>query len=306
MSAEAHKWFDEACEEDLPLTCRSLASARPYDERRQESGERRGDGQTTAARPERPTAGDLRASAPSWNVLAEELVAFPRPAHRLFLGEVSPLDATDRRDTRGRSYGEAWLDGELERLKRRTAAAFPPGVAEQGPRAPRPPARAAVEPKLRVTALQQPRTDLARPRGIGILPSGGHLGGTGDLFAVSVSSPERRARGARAAVRPRTRTALSEPRGLRRLLPGAATLAVLAGVLMGASALASADHRPITTLPGSVKTPGGWVYVARPGDTLWSIATRLQPTGDPRPIVAKLQSELRGSELVPGDRLLLP
>ncbi|MGA3214555.1 MAG: hypothetical protein ABSD97_02555 [Acidimicrobiales bacterium] len=102
------------------------------------------------------------------------------------------------------------------------------------------------------------------------------------------------------------RRAASRPRGLRRLLPGAATLAVLASVWFGTGALASL-HRPSLSIPAAaVKVPGGYLYVARPGDTLWSIASELQPGGDPRPLVAELETQLHGAELVAGDELKLP
>ena len=85
-------------------------------------------------------------------------------------------------------------------------------------------------------------------------------------------------------------------RGLRRLLPGVATLAALAGMWAGARVLSAAHARPLAVLPGSVKAPGGYVYVVRPGDTLWSIATRLDPSGDPRPLVAQLEAEVHGDD----------
>lgn len=95
-------------------------------------------------------------------------------------------------------------------------------------------------------------------------------------------------------------------RGLRRLLPGAATLAVLAGVWLGAGAL-SGLHRPAIVVPaGAVKIAGGYRYVARPGDTLWSIAARLEPGGDPRILVADFEQQLHGAQLMPGDKLDLP
>ncbi len=104
----------------------------------------------------------------------------------------------------------------------------------------------------------------------------------------------------------RPRPVAHESRGLRRLLPGAATLAVLASVWLGAGAL-SGLQRPASTVPAAaVKVPGGYLYTARPGDTLWSIASALEPGGDPRPLVARLEQQLRGGELLVGDRLLLP
>jgi Tfp pilus assembly protein FimV len=63
----------------------------------------------------------------------------------------------------------------------------------------------------------------------------------------------------------------------------------------------------VLTLPAAaVKVSGGYLYVARPGDTLWAIASRLQPGGDPRPLVAELEQQLHGAQLVAGDRLTLP
>jgi nucleoid-associated protein YgaU len=67
---------------------------------------------------------------------------------------------------------------------------------------------------------------------------------------------------------------------------------------------------------GSLATPGSAQagetvahhvsYVVRPGDTLWSIATRLDPTGDPRPVVAELAAQVGGDNVVPGEQLRLP
>jgi len=113
-----------------------------------------------------------------------------------------------------------------------------------------------------------------------------------------------RAADSEAFVRPRQVT--PRARGLRRLLPGAATLAVLVSVWVGAGALSDL-HRPALAVPaGAVKVPGGYRYVARPGDTLWSIASKLEPGGDPRPLVAELEQQLHGAELIPGDPLKLP
>ncbi|HEY5025820.1 MAG TPA: LysM peptidoglycan-binding domain-containing protein [Acidimicrobiales bacterium] len=67
---------------------------------------------------------------------------------------------------------------------------------------------------------------------------------------------------------------------------------------------------------GSLATPGTALagerviahqpYVVQRGDTLWSIAVRLDPTGDPRPVVAKLEAETGGPDVVPGEQLTLP
>ncbi len=104
----------------------------------------------------------------------------------------------------------------------------------------------------------------------------------------------------------RSRKAASRSRGLRRLLPGAATLVFLAGVWFGAGALSGMNRAALTVPAAAVKISGGYLYIARPGDTLWSIASKLQPGGDPRPLVAELEQQLHGAGLVAGDRLKLP
>jgi hypothetical protein len=96
------------------------------------------------------------------------------------------------------------------------------------------------------------------------------------------------------------------PRGLWRLLPGAATLAVLVGLWVGTGALASVHHPQLSVPASAVKVRGGYLYTARPGDTLWSIASGLEPGGDPRPLVAELEQQLHGAQLVAGDELRLP
>ena len=75
-------------------------------------------------------------------------------------------------------------------------------------------------------------------------------------------------------------------------------------VLAVGGLLASFGGGPLTASerPG---TPGN-VYVVQPGDTFWEIARRLDPEGDPRPLVARLVAAHGGAVLVPGERLALP
>lgn len=47
-------------------------------------------------------------------------------------------------------------------------------------------------------------------------------------------------------------------------------------------------------------------YVVQPGDTLWSVARYLQPSGDLRPLVDRLARRTAGGPLRAGQRLLLP
>jgi hypothetical protein len=61
-------------------------------------------------------------------------------------------------------------------------------------------------------------------------------------------------------------------------------------------------------LSGGAQSAGscGQVYVAKPGDTIWSIAVAYSRGGDPRPLVANLESQIGGGVLQPGERLVLP
>jgi hypothetical protein len=106
---------------------------------------------------------------------------------------------------------------------------------------------------------------------------------------------------------PLRRAASTGKRGLRRYLPGIATLAVVAGVWLGAGSLVALRPAPAAgQAAAGASLVAGRSYVARPGDTLWGIASRLDPTADPRPIVAELAGQLDGKVLQPGDRLVLP
>jgi len=81
---------------------------------------------------------------------------------------------------------------------------------------------------------------------------------------------------------------------------------VAAGALwFGTSAMASSQDR-LQVLPGSVQTTHGYLYRVQPGDTVWSIATRLDPTGDPRPLADQIESEIGGTNLQVGTQVLLP
>ena len=51
---------------------------------------------------------------------------------------------------------------------------------------------------------------------------------------------------------------------------------------------------------------GGALYTVQPGDTFWSIAQRLKPHADPRPLVDKLVAAHGGSTLHVGERIPIP
>lgn len=94
-------------------------------------------------------------------------------------------------------------------------------------------------------------------------------------------------------------------RRARLLLGTAAALIVVALALPWSGA----GGRPLATPgPARVGDPvvAHSVYIVQPGDTLWTIAQRLCPGGDPRPVEAQLEAEVGGDTIVPGERLVLP
>jgi len=85
-------------------------------------------------------------------------------------------------------------------------------------------------------------------------------------------------------------------------------------VLVAAVLLVIAARAALGALGGgplaAPETPAGRggaaaVYVVQPGDTYWSIARNLQPSGDVRVLVDKLSSEHGGAPLQPGEQLAL-
>jgi LysM domain len=93
----------------------------------------------------------------------------------------------------------------------------------------------------------------------------------------------------------------------KRFVPGLLTVAVLIGLWLGTGALAAMRPKPASGVRlAGASLVGGQRYVVRPGDTLWSIAVALDPSGDPRPVVDELEEQLHGSSLQPGETLVLP
>ena len=97
---------------------------------------------------------------------------------------------------------------------------------------------------------------------------------------------------------------------VRRLRAAVAIVAVAAvGILLGAGSLAGAEQPPEPPRPAPVQassSPAAGSHVVQPGDTLWSLARRLQPEGDVRPLVARLRaSSGGGGALAPGQRIQL-
>jgi hypothetical protein len=108
---------------------------------------------------------------------------------------------------------------------------------------------------------------------------------------------------ARSHPRPRPLTA-----GVYRRRRIGAALAVVTLVVLGYLAvlgLGVALAGPTGGAAGTASSSahGSRSYVVQPGDTLWSIARSLHPSGDLRPVVDALESRAGGAALVPGQRL---
>ena len=102
------------------------------------------------------------------------------------------------------------------------------------------------------------------------------------------------------------RSATSSRYRLRRFIGCVALGLALFGGLSAASAIAGVHQGTPAVIAGGVPVAGGYRYVVQPGDTLWSIASRVFPAGDPRALVAELATQIKSTTAVPGERLLLP
>jgi len=82
-------------------------------------------------------------------------------------------------------------------------------------------------------------------------------------------------------------------------MAAAATLAIAWGVVAGPVGRAV----ELRHAPAAAES-----YVVRPGDTLWSIARRLAPSEDPRPLVDAIAAanHVDGGWIVPGQALVVP
>ena len=96
----------------------------------------------------------------------------------------------------------------------------------------------------------------------------------------------------------------------RRVLAVLAAVLLAAVVAVGAVAVgrgalsAVVPDPPAATSPSaSASGAGGPTVLVRAGDTLWTIARRLQPSGDVRPLVDRLAARHGAGTLRPGERL---
>ena len=110
-----------------------------------------------------------------------------------------------------------------------------------------------------------------------------------------VEAPERRTRRA-----PRHRASV----GVRRRR----TLVAVTGLFLIGLALPLGGAGGHSHAVGSALAETGkpFVYTVQPGDTLWTIAERVDPSGDPRPLVAKLAAQTGSDTVAPGQKIDLP
>ena len=108
-----------------------------------------------------------------------------------------------------------------------------------------------------------------------------------------VPPPARHRRRSRAAVYRRRRVAVLVLAAILFFAARAALAAIGGGPLTVPEAPASRPGRPAVT------------YVVRPGDTWWSIARALHPSGDVRATVDRLVADHRGAPLQAGEHITL-
>jgi hypothetical protein len=91
----------------------------------------------------------------------------------------------------------------------------------------------------------------------------------------------------------------------RRLLAALLAAVVLVGLIAGSRALLAPLAHAAPSGPAATSAVTRTVVV-QPGDTLWTIARRVQPDGDVRPLVDQLVAAHGSGALTPGEHVSIP
>ena len=78
---------------------------------------------------------------------------------------------------------------------------------------------------------------------------------------------------------------------------------LLVGLALPLSGTGGNSHATGSAL---AETGHPFTYTVRSGDTLWTIAERVDPNADPRPLVARLAAQTGSDTVVPGEQIVLP
>ncbi len=76
-----------------------------------------------------------------------------------------------------------------------------------------------------------------------------------------------------------------------------------AGAALGGAAPADPERHPAQSSATASVNDTDKITVVRPGDSLWSVAQRLAPGDDPRPVVDALSEARHGTVLTPGETI---
>lgn len=140
-----------------------------------------------------------------------------------------------------------------------------------------------------------------------VVPAGTDRRGAGETQADPVGDEPASAvlgvrRGPDVTVRRAARARVQRRR--RRLVLGVAAAGLCAGLALPLSVLGGATPQAVG-VPGTTLT-GSTVYVVQAGDTVWSIASRFDRGGDPRPLAEAIAKETGSATVVPGERIAIP
>jgi hypothetical protein len=153
---------------------------------------------------------------------------------------------------------------------------------------------------------------VASPRpSLTLLPGGDQPDGARPPIRARQAQIELRLRCADSAVYRRRRVAVAALALLIALvlavgLTAGTALARTGGGPLTATGAQSSQTGTSAILSGAAQATRSGVWVVRPGDTLWAIASALEPRGDIRPLVDRLEAEVGTTGLQPGQSVPLP